>query len=84
MTEMVLVDVDGDKGCGVTNATATPLRSGWEASEKSSSQPVTKQKRKDAKTPKRRAKSRKTQAKELREGPTRAEQVQPVPARRCF
>ena len=28
MTEMVLVDVDGDKGCGVTNATATPLRSG--------------------------------------------------------
>jgi len=39
---------------------------------------VTKQKRKDAKTPKRRAKSRKTQAKELREGPTRAEQVQPV------
>ena len=34
MTEMVLVDVDGDKGCGVTNATATPLRSGWEASER--------------------------------------------------
>eukprot|EP01048_Picozoa_sp_COSAG05_P009091 COSAG05_NODE_724_length_7726_cov_2.123771_4_plen_337_part_00 len=34
MTEMVLVDVDGDKGCGVANVTATPLRAGWDADER--------------------------------------------------
>lgn len=36
MTEMVLVDVDGDKGCGVPDAAATPLRTGWAASERCS------------------------------------------------
>ena len=33
VTEMVLVKLDGDKGCGVEDARATPLRSGWRASE---------------------------------------------------
>jgi len=32
VTEMVLVNVDGDKMCGVEDPTATPLRSGWRAS----------------------------------------------------
>merc|ERR1719295_1153147 len=34
LTEMVLVNIDGDKTCGVENATATPLRSGWKASKR--------------------------------------------------
>ena len=31
-TEMVLVGVDGNETCGMANASATPLRSGWMAS----------------------------------------------------
>lgn len=29
LTEMVLVNVDGDLGCGVADPAATPLRAGW-------------------------------------------------------
>ena len=32
LTEMVLVDLDGDKGCGVDLPSQTPLRAGWRAS----------------------------------------------------
>ena len=32
LTEMVLVNIDGDKQCGVANSSATPLRQGWHAS----------------------------------------------------
>jgi len=31
LTEMVVVNADGDKNCGVANASATPLRAGWKA-----------------------------------------------------
>ena len=33
LTEMVLVNIDGDKGCGVINISETPLKSGWLASQ---------------------------------------------------
>ena len=36
MTEMVLVDIDGDKGCGVPKPATTPLRTCWDASERCS------------------------------------------------
>ena len=29
LTELVLVNADGDKGCGVANKSASPLRGGW-------------------------------------------------------
>ena len=32
LTEMVMVNIDGDKTCGVANESETPLRSGWQAS----------------------------------------------------
>lgn len=31
-TELVMVNLDGDRSCGVPNATQTPLRIGWQAS----------------------------------------------------